>query len=235
MEIKLTWYGHGTWLVTAGDHKILLDPFFNESPSSPIKAAEMIEIKPDVILVSHGHFDHVADVHEIATATGAQLFAIYEVAEWFGKQGIENRVGMNIGGVATAAFGQIEMTQALHSSSLPDGSYGGQPAGFVLHLAVGDSAKKVYFACDTGLFSDMQLIGQQGIDVAVLPIGDLFTMGPSASIEAVKLIQPDVVLPAHYNTWPPIEQNADQWAEDVKTKTGKTAVVLQPGDSYNVN
>ena len=81
----------------------------------------------------------------------------------------------------------------------------------------------------------MQLIGQQGIDVAVLPIGDLFTMGPSASIEAVKLIQPDVVLPAHYNTWPPIEQNADQWAEDVKTKTGKTAVVLQPGDSYNVN
>ncbi|MGI9515509.1 MAG: MBL fold metallo-hydrolase, partial [Pirellulaceae bacterium] len=138
--------------------------------------------------------------------------------------------GMNIGGQIDLPWGSAKMVPAIHSSALPDGSYGGEPAGFVLTV----DEVKVYFACDTALFSDMQLIGQMGINLAVLPIGDLFTMGPEDSVAAASLINANQVLPTHYNTWPPIEQDANAWAERIRSSTSSTPVVLEPGQTHNL-
>ena len=228
MSIELTWFGHGTWQISLPEHTILLDPFFDDNPSSPIKAAE---VDADFILISHGHFDHIADAAAVANRTNATVVAIYEVAQWLSENGeVKETIGMNIGGGVQLPFGHVKMTPALHSSQLPDGSYGGEPAGFVLTL----NGKRIYFACDTGLFSDMTLIGTRGIDLAVLPIGDLFTMGPDDSIEAIKLLRPKRVAPAHFNTWPPIEQDSDAWALRVKQETDSDPVVLNPGGQFTL-
>ena len=225
MTAELTWLGHGSWLLKTHAHQILLDPFLDDSPTAPVKAAD---VHPDHILVSHGHFDHVADVAAIANRTGAAVIAIFEIAEWFRtKHGVEKTIGMNLGGAIDLPFGRVHMTPAWHSSQLPDGSYGGSPAGFVITL----DGQRIYFACDTALFSDMELIGKQGIDLAVLPIGDLYTMGPAASLEAIRLIRPRRVAPAHYNTWPPIAQDAAAWAEQVRATTESEPVVLTPGQT----
>ena len=228
MSLELTWFGHGTWQISLPEHTILLDPFFDDNPSSPIKAAE---VDADFILISHGHFDHIADAAAVANRTNATVVAIYEVAQWLAQNGeVKETIGMNIGGGVQLPFGHVKMTPALHSSQLPDGSYGGEPAGFVLTL----NGKRIYFACDTGLFSDMTLIGTRGIDLAVLPIGDLFTMGPDDSIEAIKLLRPKRVAPAHFNTWPPIEQDSDAWALRVKQETDSDPVVLNPGGQFTL-
>ena len=228
MATELKWLGHGSWSIQVGDHVVLLDPFLNDSPTAPIKADD---VTANTILVSHGHFDHVADVAAIANRTGATVVAIFEIADWFSKNhGVQNTIGMNLGGGVDLPFGRAKMTLAHHSSQLPDGSYGGNPGGFLLTI---DGAN-IYFACDTALFADMKLIGQAGIDLAVLPIGDLFTMGPEDSIEAINLIQPKRVAPAHYNTWPPIEQDAAAWAEHVRAETSAEPIVLEPGGTILV-
>jgi L-ascorbate metabolism protein UlaG (beta-lactamase superfamily) len=228
MNTELTWLGHGSWQIKTAGKTILLDPFFAASPTASVKPDE---VNADYILVSHGHFDHVADVPAIAERTGATVLAIYEIAEWFeAKQGVKNTLGMNLGGGVALPFGRVQLVPALHSSRLPDGSNGGNPGGFVLSLADGN----VYFACDTALFSDMQLIGRRGIDVAVLPIGDLFTMGPDDALEAVKMIRPRRVVPDHYNTWAPIQQDAQRWAERVRTETTAEPVVIAPGGSLRL-
>ncbi len=223
MATELTWFGHGSWQIKSNGTTILLDPFLDDNPSSPVKAAD---VSADFILVSHGHFDHVADVAAIANRCNATVVAIFEIAEWFAQQHeVQNTVGMNLGGGFDLPCGRAEMTLAHHSSQLPDGSYGGNPAGFL--LSTGDGT--IYFACDTALFGDMKLIGTTGVDLAVLPIGDLFTMGPAASIEAIRLIQPRQVAPAHYNTWPPIQQDAQAWAAQVRQETNAKPMVLEPG------
>ena len=223
MTTQLTWLGHGTWLIETGKNTVLLDPFLDDNPSAPVKAAG---VNPDHILVSHGHFDHVADAASIANRTGATVVSNYEISTWLeAKHGVKNTIGMNLGGTVKLPFGRTTLTLAFHSSQLPDGSYGGNPGGFLLELADG----RVYFACDTALFGDMKLIGARGIDLAVLPIGDLFTMGPDNSVEAVKLIQPKRVAPSHYNTWPPIAQDARAWAEMVRSATSAEPVVVEPG------
>jgi L-ascorbate metabolism protein UlaG (beta-lactamase superfamily) len=223
MTTELTWLGHGSWAVQTGGSQVLLDPFLDDNPSAPCKAADL---DADYILVSHGHFDHVADVAPIANRTGAMVVAMIEVAQWFADQHqVANTTGINLGGTLTLPFGKVTMTIAHHSSQLPDGSYGGNPAGFLLDLPEG----KIYFACDTALFSDMQLIGAEGIDLAVLPIGDHFTMGPRDSVKAVKLIEPRRVAPMHYNTWPPIEQDVVAWAAQVESETSAEPVIVEPG------
>ncbi|MCC9605249.1 metal-dependent hydrolase [Blastopirellula sp. JC732] len=234
MATQLTWHGHGTWLIDTGSRKILLDPFFDENPAAVVKSAD---VDADLILLSHGHFDHVGlrsdgkfDVVEIAARTGAQVVAIYEMAVWLGGQGVENVVGMNVGGTFQSAAGLVRMTPAIHSSSLPDGSYGGSPVGFVLEVPEG----LIYFACDTDLFSDMKRIGDKGILLAIIPIGDLYTMGIDDAVEAVKLIAPQQVAPAHYNTWPPIAQDAAAWAEKVKSETSATPHVIKPGETITL-
>ena len=223
MATELTWLGHGSWAIKTGETTILLDPFLDESPAAPVKAAD---VDADFILVSHGHFDHIADVAPIANRTGATVVAIYEIVDWLSSQhNVANAVGMNLGGAVDLPFGRVKLTLAFHSSKLPDGSNGGNPGGFLLTLA----DAKIYFACDTALFYDMKLIGAEGIDMAVLPIGDLFTMGPDDALEAVKLIGPKQVIPDHYNTWPPIEQDPEQWAQRVRAETSTQPIVLQPG------
>jgi L-ascorbate metabolism protein UlaG (beta-lactamase superfamily) len=228
MSIELTWLGHGGWSLQIGDQTVLLDPFLDECPTAPFKASE---VKADFILVSHGHFDHIADVAQIANRTAATVLAIFEIAEWLRtKHHVVNTTGMNLGGGIDLPFGRLQMTPALHSSQLPDGSYGGVPAGFLLSA----EGANIYFACDTALFGDMRMIGARGIDLAVLPIGDLFTMGPDDSIEAIKLIQPRRVAPAHYNTWPPIAQDATAWAQKVRDFTQAEPIVTQPGEKITL-
>ena len=225
---KLTWLSHGSWLIETAEHRVLLDPFLNDNPAATVKAEELSDI--GYILISHGHFDHVADAAEIANKHNATLIAIFETAQWFANNhGVKETVGMNLGGATDLPFGTVKMVPALHSNSLPDGTYGGDPAGFVLQI----DNKRIYFACDTSLFSDMRLHAH-GVDVAVLPIGDLFTMGIDDSVEATKLIEPKTVLPAHYGTWPPIEQDAQSWASKISAETNATPVVLSVGGSFQV-
>lgn len=223
MANQIRWLGHGSWAITAGSHRILIDPFLDEQPTAPVKAAD---VDADFILVSHGHFDHVADVASIANRTDATVVSNFEISQWFsGQHGVNNVVGMNLGGGVELPWGKVKLTLAHHSSMLPDGSNGGSAGGFLLEL----SEKRIYFACDTALFLDMKLIGNAGLDLAVVPIGDLYTMGVDDSIEAIGLLNPKSVLPAHYNTWPPIEQDADGWAQRVRAHTSAEPVVLEPG------
>jgi len=228
MTTKLTWLGHGTWYIETDGHKILLDPFLNDNPSAPKKAEE---VDADFILISHGHFDHIADAASIANRCGAKVLAIFEIAQWLANEhNVKDTVGMNIGGGIDMPFGRVKLTHAIHSSQLPDGSYGGNPGGFVVSFPEGN----VYFACDTALFFDMRLIGNMGIELAVLPIGDLFTMGIDDSVTATKLLAPKRVAPAHYNTWPPIEQDAKAWAQRISAETEASSVVIEPGESITL-
>jgi L-ascorbate metabolism protein UlaG (beta-lactamase superfamily) len=228
MAVEITWLGHATWQIKTGQHTILIDPFLDDSPTAPVKSQD---VSPDFILVSHGHFDHVGDAAQIAARTGATVISNYEICTWLAKQGVSNTIGMNLGGGANVPFGRVKLTLAFHSSQLPDGSNGGNPSGFLLTLLDG---KRLYFACDTGLFGDMQMIGAGGLDLAVVPIGDLFTMGPDDALEAVKLLRPRKVAPSHFNTWPPIAQDAQAWAAQVRAQTQTEPVVLKPGQSLTL-
>lgn len=225
---KLTWLSHGTWLIETTEHRILLDPFLADNPAATMKPDQLDKVSH--ILVSHGHFDHVADAASIANRNNATLVAAFEVAQWFeSKHSVASTVGMNLGGSTELPFGTVKMIPALHSSVLPDGTYGGNPAGFLLTI----DGQRIYFACDTALFSDMKLYAHR-VDVAVLPIGDLFTMGIDDSVAATQLIEPRLVLPAHYNTWPPIEQDAKMWAEQISQQTGAKPMVLDVGQSIEL-
>ncbi len=220
--LELTWLGHGCWLLATGKHTLIVDPFLDDSPTAPIKSAE---VKADFILITHGHFDHIADAVKIAKRTGATTVSNFEISQWLAKQGVKNATGMNLGGAATFPFGHLKMTIAHHSSALPDGANGGEPGGFLLTI----EGKKIYFAGDTSLFLDMQLYGMGGLDLAILPIGDFYTMGPADSIEAIKMLKPKRVAPCHYNTFPPIKQDAGAWAEMVRAQTSAVPEVLEPG------
>ena len=233
MTLQLTWLGHGTWSIESGGKHLLLDPFLNDNPACPVQADD---VQADVILISHGHFDHVADAAEIAKRTGANIVSNFEICQWFGsKYGLENTTPMNLGGTVTLPEGKVKSTLAHHSSQLPDGAYGGNPGGFLLML----EGKTLYFACDTALFGDMQLIGKAGgnggrLDLAVVPIGDVFTMGPADAVESVKLLNPRKAAPAHYNTWPPIAQDAAAWAEQIRSQTSAEPIVIEPGQSFEI-
>ena len=231
MPVTITWTGHATFLIDTGAGTILVDPFFDECPTASLKAAD---VACDLILLTHGHFDHVADAAAIAQRTGAEVCCAFEIATWLGKQGVTNLQPMNHGGTATGPGGTATMEIAVHSSSLPVGSYGGNPAGWLLDVG----GRRIYVAGDTGVFSDMARIGRprggRGLDLAILPIGDRFTMGPANSLEAIELLQPKAVLPCHYNTWPPIAQDAAAWAESVRRATRAEPHVLEPGGTLTL-
>jgi L-ascorbate metabolism protein UlaG (beta-lactamase superfamily) len=229
MPTSITWFGHNCWSIETGGKTILLDPFLDPSPTAPVKAAD---VRADYILVSHGHFDHIADAAPIAQRTGATVLANFEVSNWLKRHGVaeEKIKHLNPGGGIQLPFGHVKGTLAQHSSSFSDGSYGGMAGGYVLKLADG----RVYFACDTALFLDMRLIGSGGLDLAVLPIGDGYTMGPDDSIDAIKLLNPKRVAPCHYNTFPPIAQDAQAWAERVRLHTAAEPTVLEPGGKISL-
>ncbi len=224
---KFTWYGHAASGLETGGYKLVIDPFLDGNPAASL-SPEAVEA--DFILISHGHGDHVGDAVAIAKRTKALVISVNEIAVWFSNQGIESH-GQHLGGGFKYPFGYLKLTLALHGSALPDGSNGGNPCGFLLTT---NDGKKIYLAQDTGLFGDMKLIGEEGIDLAVVPIGDNFTMGPDDALRAVKLIQPQTVIPIHYNTWDLIAQDANAWAARVEKETDTKVLVLKPGESYSL-
>ncbi|NPV55369.1 MAG: metal-dependent hydrolase [Anaerolineae bacterium] len=226
MSYTFTWHGHATLQLDSGGKHILIDPYFNGNPMVKVKAGE---VSADYIVVTHGHGDHLGDTIKIAKRTGALVIANAEICTWLRARGVQTHA-QHLGGGFHHPFGYLKLTLALHGSSLPDGSYGGNPAGVLLTLPDG---RKLYFAGDTGLFGDMALIGAEGLELAVLPIGDNFTMGPDDALRAVKLLQPKHVIPIHYNTWDLIRQDVDTWARRVQNETSALPVVLQPGGSFS--
>src|SRR5207244_1992793 len=167
----------------------------------------------------------------IARRTGAMVVSNYEISQWLQQQGLDKVHGQQHGGGHGFPFGRVKLTLAFHGSVLPDGTYGGNPCGFLLTF---NDGKKVYDAADTGLFGDMRLIGEEMPDLAILPIGDNFTMGPDDALRAVKLLGCRKVLPIHYNTWELIAQDAPGWAQRVRRETKAEAVVLKPGEWLTV-
>lgn len=221
--------GHSACEVTDGSTRILIDPFLT---GSPLAAAKPEELQPTAILLSHAHNDHMGDALSIAKRTRATVVAIYEIAAWFGKHAVESH-GMSIGGAHQFPWGWVKLTPAWHGSTYADENGDfitlGTPAGLLLRLG----GKLLYHAGDTGLFGDMALVGRHGVDLALLPIGDNFTMGPDDALEAVRLIRPNHVVPIHYDTFPVIRQDAGAWVRQVTAETGVKATVLEPGQTVD--
>lgn len=223
--IEIRYLGHAAFALDFDGVKVLIDPYLTGNPTSPIKPEEA---EADFILVTHG--DHVGDTVAIAKRTGAVAVSNAEISRWLKEKGI-NTQAQHIGGGHEYPFGYVKLTNALHGSSLPDGSYGGNPAGFLITAKDG---KRLYFAGDTGLFGDMHLIGEEGIDFAALPIGDNYTMGPDDALRAIKLLNPHVVMPMHYDTFDLIKQDAMAWAARVEKETSAKTVILAPGETFSL-
>ena len=219
--LTYTYYGHSCFLLDDGKYKVLTDPFLTENP---LATAKTEDIQCDFILVSHGHFDHLGQAEEIAKRTGAQVLAIPEI---LGTMDGINGYGMNVGGTVKLPFGSVKMVPAIHSCMVA----GGVAAGFVIEIG----GQVVYFAGDTGLFSDMKLIGELcGVTVAVLPIGDNFTMGIKEAVVAAEFVGAKKVIPIHYNTWPLIAADADEFKKQVEAKGKATVEVVKPGESVEL-
>lgn len=227
--MKVTFLGHSALLIETGSHTLLVDPFLTGNDLATVKPADL---HPDYILLTHGHEDHVGDTESIARANQSTIIANYEIASYFGEKGL-NTHGMYIGGKHDFPFGRIKMTIAHHGSSLgiAEGRIAmGNPAG----LLITANNRTIYHAGDTGLFLDMKLIGEMhAIDLAVLPIGDNFTMGAEDALKAISFLQPTKVLPVHYNTWPPINADAVAFCNEAE-KLGVKGFPLKPGESLDL-
>ena len=230
MATRVQWLGHSCLLIESDGRRILVDPFLTDNPAAQVQADE---VEADVILISHGHGDHVGDAVSIAQRTGATVVTNFELGNWFTEQGIKTVHGMQHGGGHQIdPVTHVRLTLAFHGSTLPDGKgYGGNPCGFLLTMADGS---RIYDAADTALFGDMKLIGEGGLDLAILPIGDYYTMGPADSIRAIKLLEPRAVMPIHYDTFPPIRQDVQAWGEQVKGETAALPVILKVGEWHEV-
>lgn len=225
---QLTWHGHSCFtLVTEEGARIMFDPWLDENPKADIRADQVDEL--DFLLISHGHFDHFADAIPLAKRTGALLVSTFEIATFAESQGVRNVHSMSIGGGYRFSFGYVKMTPALHGGQVAgdtEGIYTTIPGGFLLDLNDGN---RLYFAGDTALITDMQLLRGR-VDIALLPIGDNYTMGPEDAVRAVEFIEPKVVIPMHYNTFDLIAQDPHEFAGMVGDRA--KVEVLEPGQSY---
>lgn len=225
---QLTWHGHSCFtLVTEEGARIMFDPWLDENPKADIRADQVDEL--DFLLISHGHFDHFADAIPLAKRTGALLVSTFEIATFAESQGVRNVHSMSIGGGYRFSFGYVKMTPALHGGQVAgdtEGIYTTIPGGFLLDLNDGN---RLYFAGDTALITDMQLLRGR-VDIALLPIGDNYTMGPEDAVRAVEFIEPKVVIPMHYNTFDLIAQDPHEFARMVGDRA--KVEVLEPGQSY---
>ena len=224
---KLTFHGHSTCSLETDDGThLVIDPFFGDNPGCDVSVDD---VEADFILLTHGHFDHIADTIPLAERTGATVIATFEIATYMEGKGL-TASPHHIGGGVEYPFGHVKFTAALHGGivQLPGGeAFTTFPAGLLINLT---SGQRFHHAGDTGLLTDMQLLKGM-VDVAMLPIGDRFTMGPEDAVRAVEFIEPSVVIPIHYNTWPPIEQDAEAFKAAVG---GRAQVeIMAPGDTYD--
>ncbi|HEX7003072.1 MAG TPA: metal-dependent hydrolase [Trueperaceae bacterium] len=224
--MRLTYLGHSAVHVETGDYSLLIDPFIS---GNPLASVDVDELTPDYILITHAHGDHVGDAVRIAKRSGATVVGMVEICRALKPQGVGTH-GMNIGGFFGFPFGRVKLTPAWHSSSFDDGRYGGMPTGIVLEA----EGKRVYHAGDTGLFGDMQLIGSLGLDLAFLPIGGNYTMGPEEALEAAKLLRAERVVPIHYDTFDLICQDPQAFARSVTAAGAGECLPLQPGGTVEL-
>ena len=225
--MQIRYFGHSAMLIELARATLLVDPFITGNRlAEPVVAPA--ELKPDVILLTHAHGDHWGDTETIAKASRALVISNDDIAQHIIRRYEYHNVrGMNTGGQATFEWGHLRMTYARHSSSFPDGTYGGNPNGFLLRA----DGNTLYMLGDTGLFSEMEWTGRDNeIDVAFLPIGDNYTMGPSDAILAAGMLRPRLSVPVHFNTFPEIEVDAEAWARDMAA-AGFPARVLEPGET----
>lgn len=226
----ITYYGHSAFQIETEGTTILFDPFITGNKHTEgIITPE--ELNPDYILLTHAHSDHWGDTPSIAARSGATVVGNFEIVTYLqNKHGHDKVQQMNTGGWWNFPWGRIQLTYARHSSSFPDGTYGGNPNGYILHI----EDKCLYNLGDTALFAEMEWIGEEHtIDVAFMPIGDCFTMGPDDSLRAARMLKPTRVIPMHFDTFPFIEVDIEDWARRMQ-ETGSEATVLRPGQTLEI-
>lgn len=227
--IKITWLGHSAFLLEA-EKRLLIDPFISGNPMAPCTPEEL---NPDVLVITHGHQDHLGDAIEIGKRTGCRIISIHEVANYIKSKGVFAE-GMNKGGTMHVEGIKLTMTNALHSSSIDASGFsfdGGSPAGFIIQI----NGRTIYHAGDTGVFGDMQLIGElYEPEIALLPIGGHFTMGIKEAVKAVELIRPKIAIPMHYNTFDVISQDPLEFQQSVESKTSTKVIIMKPGESIEL-
>jgi L-ascorbate metabolism protein UlaG (beta-lactamase superfamily) len=226
MDIRFL--GHSCFEITGEGVTLLVDPFLSGNPKAAVSADD---VDPDVILLTHGHGDHYGDVVDIAKRTGATVVALVEIANEIGEQGVEDVRDPNIGGTVTFDWGWVKLTPAWHTSTTPNGTVT-VPAGLLINVG----GTVVYHLGDTALFSDLQLVARRGdgVDVALVPIGGHYTMDRHDAVTAVEFVSPKTVIPCHYDTFPPIETDAEAFKSDVESSTAASVVLLQPGETHSV-
>jgi L-ascorbate metabolism protein UlaG (beta-lactamase superfamily) len=227
MPVRVIYHGHANVEIHSGDHRVQIDPFYTGNPLADVSADT---VNPTHILLTHAHGDHVGDTIALAKRTKAVVVANYEMCLALERRGAPVVMPMNHGGSLTFPWGRVTMTIAFHTSSFEDGTYGGQPAGFIVEIG----GKTIYHAGDTALFGDMKLIGEMfKLDLACLPIGDCYTMGPAMALKAAQFVQARKILPMHFNTFPPVQQDVSRFVAALKT-AGMVAHVLKPGESLEL-
>jgi L-ascorbate metabolism protein UlaG (beta-lactamase superfamily) len=229
--VKITFIGQAAFLFEANGQTVLTDPFIDGNPAATIAADSL---NPNTILISHAHGDHLGNVLSIAQRTGAAVITIVEIAEYLHGKGLKNVNAGNFGGTIAFEGGSAKFVPAWHTSSFTEDGKKvaiSIPAGFIIRFG----GKAIYFAGDTALFGDMKLIGEEGIDLAILPIGGHYTMDPGDAVRAAKLVGAKFVIPGHYNTFPAIQQDPQAFKADLEARTGSKGVVLAPGESFELN
>ena len=230
MGVRARFLGHACWQISTRDHSIVIDPFLT---GNPVAAARPEDLQVEAVLITHGHSDHIGDAVDIAKRCDALVIGCYELTSYLGQKGVRTH-GMHLGGSHEFGFGSVKLVQAFHGSGLIEGDniiYLGNPAGLLIRMG----GKTVYHSGDTALFGDMKLFSRQNkIDLAVLPIGDNYTMGIDDAIEAVKLLDPVRVVPMHYNTFDLLKADPDEFARRVHSETHARCTVLAPGAEIQV-
>lgn len=227
--VKVTFIGHSCFALNSGECEILIDPFISGNPNA--KSTKQLE-KPDYILISHGHGDHLGDAIELAKKNDSMIISNFEICTYCQSQGVKKTHPLQIGGGHDFPFGSVKLTIAHHGSTLGDKlQYGGNPAGLIIHM----DGKTIYHSGDTGLFLDMKLIGEMNkIDLAMIPIGGNFTMDIPDAIKAVEFIHPKRAIPMHYNTWDMISCDPCTFADGIKP-LGTEGIILKAGETYELN
>jgi L-ascorbate metabolism protein UlaG (beta-lactamase superfamily) len=229
--VEIRFIGHATFELDSGDHRVLIDPFL--APDNPATDVTADELDPTDILLTHGHRDHMSHAVEVAKASGARCVAMLELAAWLTEQGVEDVANPNLGGTIEREWGWVRLVPALHTNTLPDGTVIGIAAGLVISIG----GATVYHLGDTCLFSDLELVSDRDdINVALIPIGGHYTMDQEDAVTAAELLDADVVIPMHYENFPPVKADAERYKAEVEasSRTSSEVVILRAGESHTV-